>query len=124
MLPLGLSLLSGIAGIVLRIVLEVRHKYSINSAIGIASLVFFGLESMQILQSKLPYTTPPISAILFAIDRQRDPGYYGHLEIACIVTHLLGCYLVAVIFFSTPIQAVSWVFKGLYYVHWVRSFTV
>lgn len=123
-LPLGLSLLSGMAGIGLRIFLEVRHKYSINSTIGIVSLVFFGIEGMQMLAAKLPYFVPPISSILFAIDRQRDPGYYGRLEIACIVTQLLGCYIVAVTFFSTTMQIISWVFKGLYYVYWVRSFIV
>lgn len=122
--PLGLAILSAVAGIVLRIYLEVRHKYSIKSTIGIVSLVFFGIEGMQVVMTRLPYMWPPISSILFAIDRQRDPGYFGRLEIACIVTQLLGCYIIAVMFFSTTIQVISRVFKGLYYMYWVRSFAV
>ncbi|KAH7309655.1 hypothetical protein B0I35DRAFT_515077 [Stachybotrys elegans] len=84
---------------------------------------FFGIEVIHMAVAKMPYTLPPISAILFAIDRQREPGYYGFVETTCIIMHALGCYLVAAVFLIVASQVVSRLLKGLYYMYWVRSFT-
>lgn len=80
---LGLRLL----GIALRAVIEVRIGWSNLSSLGKAATIVFICEASAVLS---PFIPPPLTELLFIIDRLQTVGHLAAIDIAYVTFSLLG----------------------------------
>lgn len=84
---IGLLTLPWYIGTIIRIVIEVRLGWSNLSSLGQAATIVFALEAPGFFAYLVP---PPLTQVLFVVDRFRDAGGLSPLDVSYVVLSLLG----------------------------------